>query len=155
MKTSFLVLLLLSCMDGFSQMNARVVRVKDGDTFVALWNAKLHNVRINHVDAPELKQNYGLAALDSLNHLINGKIVQLDSVKIDLYGREIANVYVNGLRLDSIMIAKGWAWHYTEYSKDVMLENCMIKACNQGVGLWRCGKDKVLAPWIYRRLKRK
>jgi micrococcal nuclease len=145
--------LILSVLDGFCQINAHVVRVKDGDTFVALWGGKTYNCRLTNIDAPELKQSYGVASKDSLSQLVLGKMVTLDSLKKDLYGRVLVNVRLGSVRLDSLLIRKGWAWHYVGFSHDAMLENAMEIACTQGVGLWRCGKSTVCPPWLYRHFK--
>lgn len=150
MRTILLITLIMSTLDCFCQINARVTRVKDGDTFVALWNGKTHNCRILNIDAPEIKQSFGVASRDSLSKLILGKVVILDSLKKDLYGRVLVNVRIQNMRLDSLMIRNGWAWHYVNYSHDVVLKNCMEFACTQGSGLWRCGKSTVCPPWLYR-----
>lgn len=151
MRVLLLITFALSALDCFCQINARVIRVKDGDTFVALWNGKTYDCRISNIDAPELKQSFGITSKDSLSRLVLGKIILLDSLKKDLYGRVLVNVYLGGMRLDSLMIRNGWAWHYANYSHDVILENCMELACIQGAGLWRCGKSKVCPPWVYRK----
>ena len=153
-KTMRLLLLfsfLVSFTDTFSQISARVIRVKDGDTFVGLWKGKTYDCRLVHVDAPEIKQAYGISSRDSLSKLILGKMVAIDSLKRDLYGRVLVDVRLGNIRLDSLLIVKGWAWHYSAYSSDAMLADRMVYACIQGVGLWRCGKSIVCPPWVYRK----
>ncbi len=150
MRATLAITLLLSVLDGFCQINALVTRVKDGDTFVALWGGKTHNCRISNIDAPELNQAFGTVSRDSLSRKVLGRIVRLDSAKNDLYGRVLVNVHLDGTRLDSLIIRKGWAWHYGAYSHDAMLANCMELACTQGIGLWRCGKSAACPPWLYR-----
>lgn len=152
-KTMRLLLLfsfLLAFLYSFGQISARVIRVKDGDTFVGLWNGKTYDCRLLNVDAPEIKQAYGASSRDSLSKLILGKIVAIDSLKRDLYGRVLVDVRLGNIRLDSLLIVKGWAWHYSAYSKDAVLANGMEAACSQGLGLWRCGKSMVCTPWLYR-----
>ena len=39
----------------FAQTPARVIKVKDGDTYVLLMHGKQINCRLANVDAPELK----------------------------------------------------------------------------------------------------
>lgn len=43
----------------FSQEEARVMKVKDGDTYVLKTTAKEHTIRLLNVDAPELNQHWG------------------------------------------------------------------------------------------------
>ena len=143
--------LLVSGTDAFSQIHARVIRVKDGDTFVGLWNGKTYNCRLAHADAPEIKQAYGIAARDSVSTVILGKIVTIDSLKQDLYGRVLVHVHVGKMRLDSLVIARGWAWQYVAYSKDKMLAGCMSAAAAAGLGLWGCGASMACPPWLYRK----
>jgi len=150
MKTTLLITLMLFNLNSFCQTKARVTRVKDGDTFVALWDGKLHDCRLLNIDAPELKQSFGVASKDSLTKLILGKMVILEGLKKDLYGRVLVNVQIQNMRLDSLMIRNGWAWHYVNYSHDPVLENCMLLARTQGAGFWRCGKSTVCPPWLYR-----
>lgn len=134
-----------------AQTNALVTRVKDGDTFVARWNGNSYDCRLSNVDAPELKQAYGITSKDNLSKILFGKTVTLDSLKKDLYGRVLVNVRVDGMRLDSLMIRKGWAWHYVIYSRDPMLHLAMQEAANDRLGLWSCGVAKVCPPWLYRK----
>jgi len=132
------------------QKTARVVRVKDGDTFVAVWGGKAYSCRLLNVDAPELGQDYGTASRDSVSKVILGKLVSLDSTKKDLYGRILINVRLGNIRLDSLMVRKGWAWHYINYSHDPALALAMQLAIYDGLGLWSCGAITVCPPWLYR-----
>ena len=150
MRFLLLFSLLLASSCSFGQISARVIRVKDGDTFVGLWNGQNYDCRLVHVDAPEIKQAYGVSSRDSLSKLILGKMVAIDSIKSDLYGRVLVDVRLGNIRLDSLLIVKGWAWHYAAYSSDAMLADRMVYACIQGVGLWRCSKSIVCPPWVYR-----
>ncbi|MBX9852691.1 MAG: thermonuclease family protein [Cytophagaceae bacterium] len=153
MKTTLLIILMLFSLNSFCQIKARVIRVKDGDTFVALWKGQTIDCRISNIDAPELKQNFGMSSRDSLSKLVLGKMVMLSDIKKDLYGRMLVNVRIENVRLDSLIIRNGWAWHYANYSKDTILKDCMTLACSEGAGLWRCGKSKVCPPWLYRKYK--
>jgi endonuclease YncB( thermonuclease family) len=39
-------------------------------------------------------------------------MVSYDSTGKDLYGRVLADIWLNNQRLDSTLISNGWAWHY-------------------------------------------
>ncbi|MDX2191250.1 MAG: thermonuclease family protein [Bacteroidota bacterium] len=146
------ILLLLTAFSGFCQITARIIRVKDGDTFVGLWNGRKHDCRIANIDAPELKQYFGTAAKDSLSKYILGKVLILDSLNLDIYGRNIVSLKIGNKRLDSISIRNGWAWQYIGYNDETLLANAMQDAILEGKGLWKCGLQKVCPPWIWRHL---
>lgn len=105
----------------FSQEEARVMKVKDGDTYVLKTTAKEHTIRLLNVDAPELNQHWGFNSWLNVKALILGKVVRFEVLKTDVYGRELAIVYVDGQSLDEILIANGWAWHYINFDTDARL----------------------------------
>lgn len=135
---------------GYAQETALVLRVKDGDTFVAKWKHRIHTCRIEHIDAPELSQSYGYKSYEALHKIIYNKYVRITAHKKDLYGRTLVTVTTEGRRLDSLLIRKGYAWHYTSYSNDALLQTCMERAIRYKVGLWACNPTSVCAPWQYR-----
>lgn len=133
-----------------AQPTARVVRVKDGDTYVLQTGSRLFTVRLKKIDAPEIKQNGGYGAYQFLRSLINGKIVEYDSTGKDKYGRVLVSAKLNKLRLDSLIIINGWAWHYVNFDNEPMLDIIMQEAIRDRIGLWKCGVDKVCPPWLWR-----
>ncbi len=151
MKTKLIIISILISSYALAQKNAFVSRVKDGDTFTAVWDGKEYTCRFSNLDAPELKQNFGRNSKDSLSKLLLGKRVSLDSIKQDLYNRVLVNVRMGYVRLDSLLIRNGWAWHYIQYSKDPVLHLAMQEAAHNGIGLWHCGIYKVCPPWLYRK----
>ena len=68
----------------------------------------------------------------------------------DLYGRHIINIRVDGLRLDSILIARGWAFYNYKYSLENKLWALETVAKNNRAGLWKCSNN--IPPWIFRKL---
>ena len=79
-----------------------VTKVVDGDTFEVMpdWQygeTKTGNrVRIADYDAPELNSSGGKVAKRELGKLLDDQFVELDSEAIDVYGRLVANVYLDG-----------------------------------------------------------
>ena len=126
-----------------AQQTARVVRVKDGDTYVLQAGSRSITVRLKKIDAPEIKQNGGHGAYQFVSSLINGKIVEYDSTGKDKYGRVLVSAKLNGLRLDSLIIINGWAWHYVNFDNEPMLDIIMQEAIRDRLGLWKCGIDSV------------
>ncbi|WP_206106590.1 thermonuclease family protein [Ilyomonas limi] len=139
-----------NCTPALAQSTARVVRVKDGDTYVFRSGARVFTVRLTKVDAPEMKQAFGFTAYQCVNQLLTGKAVEYDSVGKDLYGRVLVSVKLDGKRLDSLLIRNGWAWHYIAYDTETMLDNLMNEAIMTHSGLWACGVNHVCPPWLYR-----
>ena len=151
---SFLLLALIA-LNATANDSARVVRVKDGDTYVFRKGNTDFTVRLKNVDSPELKQPFGYLSFVYTSKLISGKTVSFDSTGKDLYGRVLADIWVNNQRLDSTLIRNGWAWHYQTYSKDSLLKSMMVLAINEKIGLWKCGMDGVCPPSFWRSYKLK
>jgi micrococcal nuclease len=146
----FILLAVCSIQFAVAQQEARVLRVKDGDTFVAKWKGKTFTCRLENVDAPELTQAYGYDSYRALSDLILGKKILVNPHKVDLYGRTLVGVKINHQRLDSILIRDGFAWLYVNYCNESLLKQCMQEAIEGEAGLWSCGKDKACPPWLYR-----
>ena len=130
--------------------SARVVRVKDGDTYVLRKGNTDFTVRLKNVDAPESKQAFGFLSGIYVSQLILGKVIRYDNTGMDIYKRVLADVWVNNQRLDSILISNGWAWHYQQYSNDTFLKSLMVLVINEKKGLWKCGMIGVCPPSFYR-----
>ncbi len=149
-KVISLLLLALIVLNASAKDSARIVRVKDGDTYVFRKGNTDFTVRLKNIDAPELKQPFGYLSLVYTSKLISGKMVSYDSTGKDLYGRVLADVWLNNQRLDSTLISNGWAWHYQTYSSDTLLKSLMVSAINTNKGLWKCGMNGVCPPSFWR-----
>jgi len=68
----------------------------DGDTLVC----SRQKVRLTNVYAAELNQSGGAAAKRRLQSLVSGRDVTVRPLATDRYGRLIAEVYVNGRRIE-------------------------------------------------------
>jgi micrococcal nuclease len=150
-KVISLLLLALIALNASAKDSARVVRVKDGDTYVFRKGNTDFTVRLKNIDAPELKQPFGYLSFVYTSKLISGKMVSFDSTGKDLYGRVLADVWLNNQRLDSTLISNGWAWHYQQYSNDTLLKSLMVSAINTNKGLWKCGMNGVCPPSFWRK----
>jgi endonuclease YncB( thermonuclease family) len=113
---------------------AKVVRVYDGDTITVaapFCNGSvatgpeiyLFSVRLRGIDTPELRGG-GPAekvkaeiARDALAGLVMGRIVRIDSVGSEKYGRVLANVYVDGSCVNEWMVERGFAVAYDSGTK--------------------------------------
>ncbi|WP_018343419.1 thermonuclease family protein [Cytophaga aurantiaca] len=149
-KVIFFLAALFSISLAIAQHSAHVIRVIDGDTFIAKWGNKNYTCRLENVDAPELTQNFGTESYRALNNLIMGHKIMISNHKVDLYGRRLVSVTVDTKRVDSLLIRNGFAWLYINYCNEALLKQCMQDAINSKSGLWDCGKEHVCPPWLYR-----
>ena len=152
-----LFLLFCVCFYGFvfsQKITAKVVGVKDGDTFVVLHEKKEIVVRLEHIDAPEKNQPFGYKAKKFVSDFCCGKtVVVIGNGKKDRNGRWIGEIFYNNQNLNKELVRKGLAWHYKRYSKSANYADLEIAARKKKIGLWR-DKDPV-APWNWRKSKLK
>jgi len=146
----FILLSMLNALSICAQTTARVVRVKDGDTYVLATGGNTFTARLMKIDAPEMSQKSGVAAFRFVNSKIVGKTIQYAGNAKDKYGRTLVSITIDGQRLDSLIIRSGWAWHYENYDNETLLENAMQEAISDSLGLWACGISNVCPPWLYR-----
>jgi endonuclease YncB( thermonuclease family) len=119
MKNLLILTLCLFTQVVFSQKIAKVIRVVDGDTFVAilLKSKDTVKIRVRHIDCPEGKNSicsreqiyYQEAKAEGVKMLLN-KTVKLYYANIQSYRREEARVKVGSLWYDRYMIFNGFAW---------------------------------------------
>ena len=140
----------LSIMNLNAQKTAKVVRVLDGDTYTLLIGGKLITARLMNIDAPEMSQLYGKQAQQKVESILLTKDVEFRIDGKDKYKRYLVNIWVDGERLDSILVGNGLAWHYVEYSSEEMLAKLQKKAIRKQVGLWEHGVNGICPPWLYR-----
>ena len=114
MKKLFLFLLFVP-MVSFGQ-EFKVVRVIDGDTFVIEGGERVRMIGIN---APELKDPFGVESKTHLKKLIENKYVNLikgdDTADGDYFKRLLRYVYLDGADISLAMIDDGFALAYLKY----------------------------------------
>lgn len=151
MKKTITILLIVMNLSGlYSQVNAKVISIKDGDTVVVLdkFNTQI-TLRLAEVDCPESGQPFGKNAKQFTSSQIYGKQIIFYKVSADRYGRTIAKVYYdNGKYLSSEIIKNGFGWWYFRYSNDERLGILEKKAKAIKIGLW--SDKKAVSPWEWR-----
>lgn len=108
----------------------KVIKVYDGDTFTIgtffPWNknqAYRFSVRIKHIDCPELRttdtneKEIALLAKQQLSQIIMGKVVRLEHIIYDKYGRLCCDVYCGSLNISDYMLHQGLAIPYEGKTK--------------------------------------
>lgn len=123
----------------------KVIKVYDGDTFtigsimniqypeidnqVTITNKYRFNVRMSGIDTPEIKskndneKKLAIQCKEVLTNLIYNKIVELDNIGIEKYGRILADVYIyprenNKKSINNIMLEKTCAKIYNGGKKN-------------------------------------
>lgn len=134
------------------KFTAKVIGVTDGDTIVVLTDEnKQVKIRLEGIDCPETKQDFGTKAKQATVDMCFQKTVRVEQSGTDIYGRMLAFVYVDDVCVNKELIKNGMAWHYKKYNKDQELAKLEIEAREKGIGLWSM-KDPV-APWDFRHKK--
>lgn len=93
-----------------------VTSVHDGDTF----RIGAERIRVLGMDAPEIgrgancdrEQRAAIEARDFLARAVRGNNVRIERNGLDVYGRTLARVYVDGRDIASVMLASGLARPY-------------------------------------------
>lgn len=128
----------------------QVVGISDGDSITVLDATKTqHKVRLVGIDAPETGQAFGKRAKQALSAMLFRSPVVVEWTQRDRYGRILGDVRVEGRSAGLWMVQQGFAWHYTEYSRDEQLAAAEAEARDLHRGLWADGN--AIAPWEFRR----
>lgn len=131
-------------------ITARIVGVHDGDSITALaaGNQQL-KVRLDGIDAPELKQPFSTQSKAALSALVFGKVVSLHVTGKDRYKRTLAVVVAGGVNVNRELLRLGLAWRYEAYSRDAALLAAQNEAKAAKRGLW--ADPAPLPPWEWRK----
>lgn len=148
---------------------AKVVMVVDGDTLVVRdERARRHEIRIAGIDAPEIRQPYGVRSRGHLVDLLYGRQVTVAWYKRDRYNRVLGRIFVSagapctGAACERAtdaglaQVAAGYAWHDREHLDEQPPEQRLRYASaersarSQRAGLW--AETAPMPPWRYRHL---
>ena len=138
----------------------RVSSVSDGDTLhVTDSDGLKHKIRLAYIDAPELQQAYGTRSHQNLKRAADGENVNVTVFELDRYGREVAQVRMDGEDLNLMQIRDGAAWHYNAYAakKQKKTDYAAYAAAQENARQSRNGLWNGLHPqasWDYRREQR-
>lgn len=136
--------------DVSTTITGRVVGVHDGDSITLLTDSRQQiKVRLDGIDAPELRQAFGQKSKVTLSGLVMSRQVTIEDKGEDRYKRTLAVVKVNDLNVNLEMVRLGYAWHYLKYSKNQGLAAAEREAREAKRGLW--ADDSPVPPWDWRR----
>lgn len=127
----------------------RVVKVSDGDTLTVLVERKQVRVRLDSIDAPEMKQPLGKRSQQSLTQLCAAKTARVIDKGMDRYGRTIGWIVCDGVDANSEQVRRGMAWVFVRYApRNSPLYGLQGEAQGTRRGLW--ADPHPMAPWDWR-----
>ena len=132
-----------------------VVAVYDGDTITLRTETNKKKIRLAGIDAPELKQPYGVESRAVLREAVLDRQVQVETTKADKYGRVVGKVIVDGQDINLKQVQSGMAWVYREYLKELAKEDKVLyveaEAQSKAVAAGFWNRSNPVEPWIWRK----
>jgi endonuclease YncB( thermonuclease family) len=134
-------------------LTGKVVSIADGDTLPLLVDKTQIRVRFEGIDTPERAQPFGRKAGQALAKIVFGKVVQVDDLGKDRYGRTLDIVRLGKRNINLELVQEGWAWWYRKYAaKNKELATAEAAARKAKRGLWADAKP--IPPWGWRQSER-
>jgi micrococcal nuclease len=127
-----------------------VLNIHDGDSVAVSVNGVRVAVRLDQIDAPELRQDYGKTAQRALVKMLAGRSLSLERGPTDKYGRVVGTLWGDhGENINLEIVRAGNAWAYARYVRDPAFTQAEADARAATLGLWSM-KRKPMPPWIWR-----
>jgi len=134
-------------------LTGKVVSVADGDTITVLDSRnQTTKIRLFGIDCPEKGQGFGNRAKQFTANLVFGKVVEVEEIDRDRYGRTVGIVRIQNQILNKEILQAGLAWVYTRYCDKAICsdwQNIQNHAQKAKIGLW--SEKKPQSPWEFRR----
>jgi micrococcal nuclease len=128
----------------------KCVGISDGDTIRVMHGRREIKIRLYGIDCPEMGQDFGAKARRFTSEMVFEKIVTIEEMDYDQYGRLVGWVRVDGESLNKELLKAGLAWWYTYYApRDIELKELEAKAREAKIGLW--SHPNPIPPWEFRR----
>lgn len=124
---------------------AEVTALADGDSFRIVWldTDEPDELRLIGINAPELDACFGEQAQGVLERMIGDATLAVDLVGRDDFGRELANVWADGVFVNAELVAVGAAVALSDSGEHgTLLTEQEAAAMRGGVGMWdpsECG----------------
>lgn len=128
--------------------SGQCLAVADGDTIQVRLDGETRWIRLAGIDAPELFQDLGRQARETLTRLALGKTVTLRILGTDRDRLSLAQLTVNGVDVSSTLLSEGLAWYSKErLGKDTQAAaERKARAAHRGV--WASSAPE--SPWQWR-----
>jgi len=130
------VLLSLCSLLQAEEFDARVIAVMDGDTVLLLRDGNKVKVRLVNIDAPESDQEFGRESRQSLADKVLKKQVHVNSRAVDIYGRMVADISVDGRSVNEAQVQSGMAWENSHFHGNKHYQSLNRDAQQARRGLW-------------------
>jgi endonuclease YncB( thermonuclease family) len=135
-----------------TSLAGRVIRVQDGNSLTIQADGRAVRVRLEGIDAPELKQAYGPESQRSLADLCFDKESVAEYRSKDSDGRPLVQIRCAGVDANAEQVQRGMAWVDKRHTNSASpLHFMMDQAQRSREGLW--SDRSPVAPWIWRRGK--
>lgn len=134
-----------------ADIQGQVVRVLDGDTIEVLQtNHERSRIRLDGIDAPEKKQDFGQRSRQFLSSQLAQQFVTITGDEVDRYGRLLGTVWLNGQDINLLQVQSGMAWAYRYQGKASNSAYLAMEkeARKQRKGLWT--DPTAVEPWKWR-----
>lgn len=163
MKRFFLLVMMLLGLlvcnaNATNVLQGLVVAVSDGDSLTLLDAEKRqHKIRLQGIDAPEMKQAYGQKSKESLSKLVFNKTIKVHWSKKDRFGRTVGQVMLADIDICLEQVRRGMAWHFKNYQDEQsdkerdQYDRAEVQAREQRLGLWQDATPN--EPWEFRQKK--
>ena len=140
-------------------LSGRIGPIADGDSFTLIADdGRRIGVRIGGIDAPEKGQPHADQSRDNLARLLARGALEIEPIKTDPFGRQVARVRARGEDVALSQIEAGLAWHFVRYAADqspqerTRYAQAEREARHAARGLW--ADPAPVAPWLHRQRKR-
>lgn len=135
-------------------IEGKVINVHDGDTITVLdpYDEKFH-IRLQGIDAPELKQSFGSVSQQNLSRLVLGKQVEIYWSKVDKYRRTVGTIMLDGQDVNIEQVKAGLAWHFKKYADEqpapdrITYAAAELAARAAVLGLWQEANPTMPGDW--------
>lgn len=134
--------------------------VVDGDSLVLRTDDDRRlQIRIAGIDAPEKGQPFSDVSRRHLAGLMRDRTLRVAPLRLDRYGRTVADVATPEVDVGLAQIRAGLAWHFERYAsaqppaQRSAYAAAQAQARESRLGLW--AEDRPVPPWTHREQQRK
>jgi endonuclease YncB( thermonuclease family) len=118
---------------------ARVERLADGDSFDIRWldTGQADEIRLFGINAPESGACFGALARGMLEALTSQKEILVESIARDEFRRVVANVWVDDILVNVLLVEQGAALAMSDDSTHrQLIKDAQFRARERQTGLW-------------------
>jgi endonuclease YncB( thermonuclease family) len=135
-------------------IEGKVINVHDGDTITVIdQDNKKVNIRLQGIDAPELKQAVGSVSQQNLSRMVLGKQVTILWTKVDKYRRTVGTIMLDGRDVNIEQVRDGLAWHFKKYEDEQEPQDRLAYSAAEQqaraakLGLWQDANPTAPGDW--------